>query len=143
MCLETPSSDQKPSEEAVSRSEGSVAIWMTLISTTRRVPVMKPVGKPDAGNPHVRFDERGWETGRCHMAQLPRPSSPLQRGCHPELRFAIRLNNSQDTVVAENSKTRVEAASQLYAPPQFSIIRNPETSRIPNPIRDDTWRRTE
>jgi hypothetical protein len=23
---------------------------------------MKPVGKPDAGNPHVRFDERGWET---------------------------------------------------------------------------------
>src|SRR5215467_8072443 len=25
---------------------------------------MKPVGKPDAGNPHVRFDERGWETGR-------------------------------------------------------------------------------
>ena len=25
---------------------------------------MKPVGKQDAGNPHVRFDERGWETGR-------------------------------------------------------------------------------
>jgi hypothetical protein len=23
---------------------------------------MKPVGKPDAGNPHVRFDERGRET---------------------------------------------------------------------------------
>jgi hypothetical protein len=20
------------------------------------------VGEPDAGNPHVRFDERGWET---------------------------------------------------------------------------------
>jgi hypothetical protein len=25
---------------------------------------MKPVGKPDAGNPHVRFDERGRETER-------------------------------------------------------------------------------
>jgi len=25
---------------------------------------MKPVGKPDAGNPHVRFDERGGEAGR-------------------------------------------------------------------------------
>ena len=25
---------------------------------------MKPVGKPDAGNPHVRFDERGRETGQ-------------------------------------------------------------------------------
>src|ERR1700690_3021824 len=24
---------------------------------------VKPVGKPDAGNPHVRFDERGWERG--------------------------------------------------------------------------------
>lgn len=35
------------------------------------------------------------------------------RGRHPELRFAIRFSNSQDTVVAENSKTRVEAASQL------------------------------
>jgi hypothetical protein len=23
---------------------------------------MKPVGEPDAGNPHVRFDERGGET---------------------------------------------------------------------------------
>jgi hypothetical protein len=23
---------------------------------------LKPVGKPDAGNPHVRFDERGGET---------------------------------------------------------------------------------
>jgi hypothetical protein len=31
---------------------------------TRRMPAMKPVGKPDAGNPHVRFDERGGETGR-------------------------------------------------------------------------------
>ena len=25
--------------------------------------MVKPVGKPDAGDPHVRFDERGWETG--------------------------------------------------------------------------------
>jgi hypothetical protein len=28
-----------------------------------REPAKKPLGKPDAGNPHVRFDERGWETG--------------------------------------------------------------------------------
>ena len=25
---------------------------------------VKPVGKPNAGNRHVRFDERGWETER-------------------------------------------------------------------------------
>jgi len=30
---------------------------------------VKPVGKPDAGNPHVRFDERGRETGHCHRAR--------------------------------------------------------------------------
>src|SRR6516162_7062044 len=29
-----------------------------------RESAVKSVGKPDAGNPHVRFDERGWETGR-------------------------------------------------------------------------------
>jgi hypothetical protein len=29
---------------------------------------MKSVGKPDAGNPHVRFDERGTETGICQLA---------------------------------------------------------------------------
>ena len=29
----------------------------------RRVPVVKSVGEPDAGNPQVRFDERGVETG--------------------------------------------------------------------------------
>jgi len=25
---------------------------------------VNPVGEPDAGNPHVRFDERDWETER-------------------------------------------------------------------------------
>src|SRR5215472_11477518 len=34
---------------------------------------VKPVGEPDAGNPHVRFDERGWETERCRMAQGTAP----------------------------------------------------------------------
>ena len=37
----------------------------------------KPVGKPDAGNPHVRFDERGRETGRWPRLTPPRPSSTL------------------------------------------------------------------
>jgi hypothetical protein len=34
---------------------------------------MKPVGKPDAGNPHVRFDERGRETERLPKAQATAP----------------------------------------------------------------------
>ena len=37
---------------------------------------VKPVGEPDAGNRHVRFDERGWETGRC--------KGPSDRA-HPQL----------------------------------------------------------
>ena len=34
---------------------------------------VKPVGEPDAGDRHVRFDERGWETERCRMAQVTAP----------------------------------------------------------------------
>ena len=43
---------------------------------------MKPVGKPDAGNPHVRFDERGRETGRprlSHRALLNSTCAPTAR----------------------------------------------------------------
>jgi transposase len=35
---------------------------------------MKPVGKPDAGNPHVRFDERG--EGKRSVAAWPKPQRP-------------------------------------------------------------------
>jgi len=37
-----------------------------------RESAMKPVGKPDARNGHVRFDERGRETGR-RSASVPAP----------------------------------------------------------------------
>jgi hypothetical protein len=30
-----------------------------------REPAVKPVGKPDAGNPHVRFDERCFSRSTC------------------------------------------------------------------------------
>src|SRR5262245_44282382 len=36
-------------------------------------PTVKPVGEPDALIGHVRFDERGWETGRCRMAEATAP----------------------------------------------------------------------
>ena len=36
-------------------------------------PAVKPVGEPDALVGHVRFDERGWETERCRMAQATAP----------------------------------------------------------------------
>jgi hypothetical protein len=43
--------------------------------TTLRGPGVKSVGKPDAGNRPVRFDERGRETGLL----APRPSSTLPK----------------------------------------------------------------
>src|SRR3954469_22637472 len=74
------------SEEALPRGEdgrrsvllGASARARCFRSThrTRRAAVcraVKPVGKPDAGNPHVRFDERGRETGCCRMAQATAP----------------------------------------------------------------------
>src|ERR1700730_3552378 len=53
-------------------------------------PTVKPVGKPDAGNRHVRFDERGRETGRCRTAQATAPflDSTRETGldCTPKAR---------------------------------------------------------
>src|ERR671919_202053 len=42
------------SHQATPKSHGISFVSLTV----------KPVGKPDARNGHVRFDERGWETGR-------------------------------------------------------------------------------
>jgi hypothetical protein len=42
-----------------------------LVSNARRMLAVKPVEEPNAGNPHVRFDERGGETGSlCGTAPL-------------------------------------------------------------------------
>ena len=38
-----------------------------------RESATKPVGKPDAGNPHVRFDERGWETAALRVSTRAHP----------------------------------------------------------------------
>jgi hypothetical protein len=48
---------------------------------------MKSVGKPDAENRHVRFDERGWETGRPHRS-APAPSLDSTPAAEPKLGMA-------------------------------------------------------
>src|SRR5204862_8013116 len=40
---------------------------------------VKPVGEPDAGDRHVRFDERGWETERWPWAPSYRAHPRLYR----------------------------------------------------------------
>jgi hypothetical protein len=67
--------DPGPSEKAVSQGEGRNTprkrrLRCVIFSVCLAV---KPVGEPDAGNPQVRFDERGWETERCRMAQATAP----------------------------------------------------------------------
>jgi hypothetical protein len=59
----------------VSRGEGELptvpkprAVGLLSVCLT-----VKPVGEPDALIGHVRFDERGWETERCRMAQATAP----------------------------------------------------------------------
>src|SRR5215468_6100229 len=47
---------------------------------------MKPVGEPDGGNRHVRFDERRWETER--LAQ-PQATAPISDSTNFRLRAAI------------------------------------------------------
>jgi len=67
----------------VSRGEGELLTVpkpraVSLLSVCLAV---KPVGKPDAGNRLVRFDERGWETERCRMAQATAPILDSTRLC--------------------------------------------------------------
>jgi hypothetical protein len=77
-----------------------------------REPTMKPVGTPDAGNPHVRFDERGGETGRAndtkpfldstgakaHVVYDPDADCPLYLGFTP-----VRVN---DITAARRCRSR-------------------------------------
>ncbi len=60
-------------ERSSLRRIGSVAPSMRAPRAYAVGLAMKPVGKPDAGNPHVRFDERGRETGRLQLAQATAP----------------------------------------------------------------------
>jgi hypothetical protein len=63
MSLQTPTGSElrRGNCVAMPRRRGDMNVAHV---STRRMLAVKPVGKPDAGNPHVRFDERGGETGR-------------------------------------------------------------------------------
>jgi hypothetical protein len=54
-------------KESYHRAEAACG-WSLPVCLT-----VKPVGEPDALIGHVRFDERGWETERCRMAQATAP----------------------------------------------------------------------
>src|SRR5258707_11636463 len=54
---------------------------------------VKPVGEPDALIGHVRFDERGWETERCRMAQATAPILDSTKSEVPERISDVRFSN--------------------------------------------------
>ena len=62
---------------------------------------VKPVGKPDAGNRHVRFDERGGETERCQRPQATAPvldsTVASLSATHKLGRFRRRSGHGADT----------------------------------------------
>jgi hypothetical protein len=62
---------------------------------------VEPVGEPDAGDRHVRFDERGWDTERWHR--------PPSYRAHPRLyRFELL-----DGAVVDKP---LEAVDEILAP---------------------------
>ena len=91
---------------------------------------MKSVGKPDALIGHVRFDERGRETGRRRKAKQPRPSSTLTRrarspayGRPPRL-----LRRSRPARRQNRLRRRPRAAAPLRVPSRWGC-RHPHPSQ--------------
>src|SRR5215472_9278660 len=69
-----------------------------------RESAVKPVGKPDAGNPHVRFDERGWETGR---------RSGVSARAHPRL---YKLDARLSGAVLSESANMISGHGEINQP---------------------------
>ena len=69
----------------MSRDEGELlTVQMPrAIGSLPVCPSVKPTGEPDALIGHVRFDERGWETERCRMAQATAPILDFTRATYP------------------------------------------------------------
>ena len=75
-----------------------------------RESAMKPVGKPDAGNRHVRFDERGWETGRRSCVstrahpRLYRPSTAEGQGDHRRKDHRLCAVTARSRAISRSNK---------------------------------------
>jgi hypothetical protein len=84
----------------VSRGEGE----LLTVPKTRAVSLLsvclavKPVGEPDAVAPHVRFDERGWETGRWPLAPSYRAHPQLYLSDRADVRVESVMRSKADVV---------------------------------------------
>lgn len=69
MSLQTPTTIRVRQWKLISQGEDTLRARVSSRDTSIKRPnivglVVKPIGKPSAGNRHARFDERGWETER-------------------------------------------------------------------------------
>jgi hypothetical protein len=101
----------------VSRGEGE----LLTVPKPRAVGLLsacltvKPVGEPDALIGHVRFDERGWETERCRMAQA---TAPILDSTIASFRCAAKLvgywtNNGQKSARTLTGSAAIDPSATL------------------------------
>jgi hypothetical protein len=85
----------------VSRGEGELlsAPKPRAVSLLSVCLAVKPVGEPDAGDRHVRFDERGWETGRWPLAPSYRAHPRLYPNGHAEVTPQCPLRGYERTLL--------------------------------------------
>jgi hypothetical protein len=93
---------------------------------------VKPVGEPYAVAPHVRFDERGWETGRCRLAQATAPILDSTFSEVAPVAFSVRLRfdcvaklvggQFGATIESETRMQRIEVALRHSATNQCCAI---------------------
>jgi hypothetical protein len=76
----------------------------------------KPVGEPGAGDRHVRFDERGWETERWPQALSHRASSPTLLDSKATCRRSQMGSAARRTakITANNIVSTVASGSAVY-----------------------------
>jgi hypothetical protein len=92
-----------------------------------RESTMKPVGKPDARNGHVRFDERGWETGR-RIASVP---APILDSTPRRLKPALQSSLQQMSPNSRASFARRSAALQDPPFPNLQVAASREFVNTP------------
>ena len=106
----------------MSRGEGELltAPKPRAVSLLSVYLAVKPVGKPDAGNRLVRFDERGWETERCRMAQA---TAPILDSTKEDLARPRAMPKTRPIMAATSSgrpdrPSKIFVSTILYVPGQ-------------------------
>src|SRR5215467_7969276 len=112
MSLQTPTTIRVRPWKLISQGEDASRPRVSSLDASIKRPtivglVVKPIGKPSAGNRHARFDERGWETERWPMAPSyrahPRLYQTGDQGCRGN-RVRYRRRTGRDRAAPGRSR---------------------------------------